>query len=636
MATASMQMSEALSSSLPQVEPDSPNQSHSNGLFVHKNGALIRSSSPTGSVRSAFHGSSRRRIVRRSGSFTRLHRSAASEELAFQAESEFLALMELMSGISRRSTSLKEVWTKILSERESYASEMERMYEQFDEYSETIARHEKERHGHNHEHEERKREVSKLRLELSAAVSTSAMYKKKLSERDSEFGRVRDEYAELRDSHKYLREEHEQMKKLSEETQMKLIASENARLHAEGDAKKQHSDFTSLDLKHAELQTTYNELSTKFESTHKELISHRQSVSVYKKEKEEWLYEKGESEDRVRKSHHRTEELKQKIKELTESFEKKKHELSEVIETKRHEVRDVKETLSKIKFEREELQHKSKELRRELDEEHRRKEDAEDRAGSWKLKWEQLDREIASLREEMRVTEIERSELHETITKKVEEYRGLVFEKKQFEKDYHGKCKESEDRHREMLVIQESLRRTELTIKEKNEQIHSLRERIERIERDRTEVRGRCSDLETDLSGVQTSVASLKLDIETITSEREALREKLRETENKYEEMYESVTETQEGNSSFEFEISSLRAMLREAREEREKAITLRMQADRERDEATARFEAKCREMDQLEENLALRYHAHEEGSSGSRTVSRTVSKHYSTVTNSE
>ena len=72
--------------------------------------------------------------------------------------------------------------------------------------------------------------------------------------------------------------------------------------------------------------------------------------------------------------------------------------------------------------------------------------------------------------------------------------------------------------------------------------------------------------------------------------------------------------------------------MLREAREGREEAITLRMTADRERDEATSRYEAKCREMDQLEETISLRYHGHEEKSSGSRTVSKT----YYQVSNSE
>lgn len=74
-----------------------------------------RAPSPTGSARSSF--SSRRHVSRRfsGSSFMRSHRSEVCKELTVQAESEFFALMELMSSISRRSMSLKEVWSKIVS-----------------------------------------------------------------------------------------------------------------------------------------------------------------------------------------------------------------------------------------------------------------------------------------------------------------------------------------------------------------------------------------------------------------------------------------------------------------------------------------------------------------------------------------
>ncbi|CAO2656415.1 Nn.00g052180.m01.CDS01 [Neocucurbitaria sp. VM-36] len=588
----------------------------------HDSGHL-RPSSPTGSVRSSFS-SSRRRVSRHShfsSGFSRSHRSEVSKELSLQAESEFLALMELMSGISRRSSSLKEVWMKIISERESYASEMDRMYEQFEEYTETIERHQRDQHSHTHELEESKKEVTKLRLELSVSVSSSAEFKRKLADRDCELGEARTEIAERKDVYKYLKEEHEETKKTLEETQLKLVASEDACHHAREDSKRHHHDLESLDLKYVELQSTHTELTSKFESTHKEVISLKQSNSVYKKEKHEWLHEKGELEDTVRKCNHRCDELKRKVKELTESFEKKKHELTETIEKKKHELHETKETLSKVKYEKEELYQKVKELRRELEEEHCRWEDAEDRCGKWKLKWEHCDREITSLQEELRVIEIEQTELRETITKKTEEHRRLVIEKKRLEKDYHGKCTESEDRHREILVLQESLRRSETTIKEKTELIHTLHERIERLTRDRDDARTKSSDLEISLSTLQTTLVSLTLDLETTISERESLREKYHECQTRYEEVCESVTEYHEGNSSFEFEISSLRAMLREVREEREKAIQMRIAADRERDEAVGRFEAKCREMDKLEESCAVRVRERVLG--GSRTVSK-------------
>lgn len=87
-----------------------------------------RVASPTGSVRSSF--TSRRRVSRYSSHWSRSshsHHAELSRELTRQAESEFFALMELMTSVSRRSMSLKEVWTKIISERESHCSEMESM-----------------------------------------------------------------------------------------------------------------------------------------------------------------------------------------------------------------------------------------------------------------------------------------------------------------------------------------------------------------------------------------------------------------------------------------------------------------------------------------------------------------------------
>jgi len=229
-----------------------------------------------------------------------------SKELHVQAESEFFALMELMSSMSRRSISLKEVWTKIISERESLCVEMDRMYERFDEFTEIIERTEKEKHSHNHEHEERKKEITKLRLELTAAINSSSEYKKKLSERDTEIGHCRREIAEFKDNYTYLKTEHEEMKKSLEETQLKLVATEEARCRFEDDAKKHHGDLRSLNQRYIELQSSHEELTSKFESTHKEVVQLKHSNSVYKKEKHEWMHEKGELEEENRKCKHLT------------------------------------------------------------------------------------------------------------------------------------------------------------------------------------------------------------------------------------------------------------------------------------------------------------------------------------------
>ncbi|KAF2707458.1 hypothetical protein K504DRAFT_483540 [Pleomassaria siparia CBS 279.74] len=527
----------------------------------HRSSHSLRAASPTGSARSSY--TSRRRVKRNSShysnGFLRSHRSEVSKELQAQAEGEFFALMELMSSMSRRSISLKEVWAKIISERESLCEEMDRMYERFDEFTEIIERKEKEHHSHNHDHEEHDKETTKLRLELSVAINSTSQYKKKLSERDTELGNCRREIAEFKDNYTYLKTEHEDSKRTLEETQLKLMTSEEARCQFEGDAKKHHSDLRSLNARYIELQVSHEDLTSKYESMHKE-----------DKEKHEWLHEKGILEEESRKGKNRNDGLKRKNKELSESHEKKVREVYELEES----VGKVTETVKKIRKEREELEM----------EEHCRWEDAEDRCGKWKLKWEHSEREIFSLREEIRILEISKTELHETMSRKLEEYRLLIIEKERLQEDHHHACARAEENHRQILI----------TIKEKTEIVHTYTERIERLESERDEAHNKCRDLSIELSEHTTLMASLNLELSTLKEQCDILRAKCSEWEGKYEE----------GSSGFEVECQNLRTMLRDAREQREMAISAKSSADSERDQVNAKYEEKCRAIESLKEQL--------------------------------
>lgn len=568
-----------------------------------------RASSPTGSVRSSF--TSHRHVsrgMRRSIGFKRSYsyRSATSRELTTQAESEFHALIELISSVSRKSSSLKEVWTKIMSERESSISEMDQMYEQLEEYSDASERREREQEEHTHELQDRKKEIGKLRLEITVATTAASEYKKKLIERDTELGDAHRQIAAYKDNFKHLKEEYEETKTTFEETCLKLAACEEARRNAEEDARKHHGELRSLKQQFVELKTSHSELTSKYESTQTELVSLKQSNTTLKKEKHEWMHEKGEMEERLKKCNHWNDELKRKLKELTESYEKKVRELH-----------DSQEIISKTKRENEELHQKVKDLRRELEEEHSKWEDAEDRCGKWKLKWENSDQDIVSVREELRLIETEQAKLHEIITKKTEELRRVVVEKERFQEDYHGACKKAEESHRQVLTLQESLRRTESKLKEKIELEHTLNERIEHIECERDEARSKCHDLSVEISEFQKNIVSLRLEIQTVREENKNVSEKY----HKSEAMYLELCEYEEGNNEAEYEITQLRNTIREVREQKEKAIDMRKSADRERDEALVKYDEKCREVERLELASSQQFHLH--GRAGGRTTSQ-------------
>jgi chromosome segregation ATPase len=584
--------------------------------YASQDHTRARAASPTGSVRSSF--GSRRLITRSSrwsGGFSRSHRSEMSKELTTQAESEFFALMELMSSLTRRSGSLKEVWMKMMAEREESALELDRMAERFEEYTETIERKEREQQGHHHDHEEQKRDLVRIRLELQAAVSGTADMKRKLAEKDHELVEARREVIEFKDNFKYLKEEHETTKTSLHETHLNLVASQEACRHAEDDAKKHHGELRGLRQRYAELESTHTEIVGRHDSLHKEVLSLKQLSTVLKKEKQDWLHEKGELEERMRKYGHREEELERKLIEVTESWEKKKLE-----------VREMTETLTKIRYEREELHKEIADLKRQLEEIHRKWDTTEGESRRWKLKWEQSESELSTVREEIRIIQIELVESRDFISKKTEEIRRLIVEKENIEEDYHSRTKEVAEHQRQIVLLQESLRRTETIVKEKVETIHTLHERVERIESERNDAHNKRDDLHNELVQLRNTMVSLNLQIETITADREGLREKLQETEARYEEMYE--TEFQEGGNDFEYEITNLRSMLREAREQKEKAIAMRSAADHERDESIARYEAKCREMEKLEETYASMMHA-----SGKSSGGRTIKRFFSTST---
>ncbi|WYZ37989.1 hypothetical protein EsH8_II_001495 [Colletotrichum jinshuiense] len=573
---------------------------------------MSRPDSPTGSIRSSY--TTRRRMSRESwsgGGFQRHHRSEVSKELTAQAEGEFFALTEIMANMSRRSLSLKEVWNKIKEERDSCYSEIEWMSERFDEMTETIERKDREHGHHNHEHEERKQELVKIRLELTAALNSATDFKKRVVERDNECRTLRHEIAETRDSLTYTRKEHEETKKTSEQTRLALIATEAARFELEDKCGKLRGERDSLDLKYTELQSRYSELGSKFESTHKELVQVKQTNMTLKKEKHEWLHNEGELEEKLRKSEHKHDELRRKFKELEELYEKKKHEF-----------KDVQETMTRVKHEKEEIEQIVERLKREVEEEHGRWQEAEDRCGKWKLKWEHSEREIVSVREELSRIEITQTELQEVISKKTEELHLLIIEKKRIQEEGDRASSRADENHRQLLLVQETLSHTESMLRKTEEEMHSKTERIERLELDYTVARDQVKDLEIEIENHRSSVATLRLEIGTLTGQCGALKEKCHDWERKYEDVYESVTEYEEGSSGYEFELSSLRTMLRETREQKELAITARNTADRERDEAIGRFEEKCREMERLEERMSAQLHE-QSHRSGTRTVTR-------------
>ncbi|KAI8279575.1 hypothetical protein K4K60_005455 [Colletotrichum sp. SAR11_57] len=603
------------------------------------NGVLSRDASPTGSTRSFANGHSHssRRILSRTrtsswGSYQKQYSSEVAKELTAQAEGEFFALTELMANMSRRSTSLREVWSKIIAERESCYAEMDRMHQRIEEFAEIIEIKERE-HSHNHhEHEERQKQILKFNIDLKAAVNSTAEFKTKLAERDTECRHLLHEITQVKDTLSHVRREHEETKKTVETTRHTLISTESSRAELEDRCGKLRGDRDALDLKYTELLSRYEELTTKHDTHHKELVHSKQLNSVLKKEKHDWLHRESELEERLRKHEHRHEEIRRKNKELEDRLEKKQLEIKEFQEV----ITRAEQRVTKVRHEKTELEQHIEKLKRDIIKEHSCWEEAEDRSSKWKLKWEHSEREIVSLREDVSRVEIIQTELRETITKKIEEIRVLQLEKKRVEEESGRHSGRADDIHRQLVIVQETLSHTESTLSKTQEEIHSKTERIERLQLEFNTAKTKIKDYEIEIKSHKSLAATLQVEVESLTTECGSLKQKCRDWEGRYEDVCESVTEYEDGGSGYEFEISSMRTMLRESREQKEKAISARNNADRERDEAIARYEEKCREMERLEERMRTQLHEQERRrSSSGRTVVRHFSKSGNGMTSS-
>ncbi|KAJ4357028.1 hypothetical protein N0V95_002834 [Ascochyta clinopodiicola] len=539
-----------------------------------------------------------------------------SRELTSQAEGKFFALMDLMSTASREASSLKESWARIVSERESLFKEKEELLSKVDEVTETLERTQSEHHHHGHEHGERKRQVEKLLLELSVAVTTIQEHKKKIADRDHELERTRTEIRELRTTTASSYNEHERLKSELEAIYIKFKAVEEDRDHAKDDSHRHHGELRNLIREHTDLKSRYNESHSKFELSRKEVLSLNDRIKIYELERDEHLHEKDRLQEDLKRAKHRAEESSRELYELTERHERTQRDLTKL----RDSVRVAEE-------ERDEYSLTIENLRRDIKTKVTGWEESEERCADITLKYEHLKREVISVKEKLRDVETREIDIKESLDRSREDHRLVVIERDQLKEDLHDQRNKDADRHRQIAMLEESLRRAEQTISDIRAEIHTVTEHNKVLIREGDDGRTKHGHLHSELSELKEKLLIFQAEVRTLTDARDRHRKELDDWRHKYEETVETITESHDDSQELEFEIESLRTLLREAREQKERAISARHTADRERDEYVAKYEEKCREMERFEESASAHYHSHSKVDGGSsRSFTRTVS----------
>lgn len=553
---------------------------------------------------------------RRSTSFISAHRHKMSSELTAQAETKFFALMELMANASREASSLKEFWSRIISEREAFAQEREELLEQVTEISQELEQRSNERQRNTIDAAERRRHVEKLLAELTIAVSNVATQKKLVADRDLELEKMHRELHDLRDTHTRGRSDIDRIRKELELIQLTLKTAEGDRDGFRLEADTHKKDLQRIIRERTELSSKLTDITSRHDLSRKEVLTLTDRIKLYETERDEQIHETERLKEDARKARLRAEDAAKEVLEITEKLERTSREITK-----------FKETIRITEVERDEYAHTLEHLRREVKTIGTARDEAEEKHSDIVLKYEHVKREVLSLKEKLRNIELESKDHYDNLERSRESYRLIVIERDEIKDDIAGAHRRTEDAQRQVTHLTESLRKAESSLTEYRSEVQTLTDRIRHIETERDTHHSKIGPLHNEISQLKESIVVLKAEIGTITDHRDRLRGDLDRTRREFQEVTEEITSYGDDSHELEFEIESLRTMLRESREQKERAISARNTADRERDEAISKYEEKCRELERFEESAASHYHSHSRGegrSMGSRIVSRT------------
>ena len=554
-----------------------------------------------------------------SSSFMSAHRQKMSAELTAQAEAKFLALMDLMANASREASSLRESWSRIVSEREAFNAEREELLEQITEVSEELEQTSTQRHQHGDELGQKKKQVETLLSELSIAVASVTTEKKRLAERDLELQRTHDELHLVQESSSRTKIDYERVRSELETLALTLATAQADRDGAKEEAARHKKEIHKIVREKLEISGRLTEVTTSYEASRKEMLTLADRLKVYDLEREESLQEIERLKEDVRKAKTRAEESIKELAEVTEKYERT-----------HREVHKLREHVRLIEAERDELTHTIEHKNREIKTITLSRDEAQERYVELTTKFENVKRELLTVKENLRDTELARNEQLEIAERTREHHRLIVIERDEIKDELVDLRRKADDSHRQNALLTGTLRKTEQTLADIRSESLARIERNKRIERERDDWRGKHAVLVTELAQVRETFAVVQTELRTVTDAHAHVRGELERRNEEYEEITETITSTNNESAELEFEIESLRTMLREAREQKERAIAARTAADSERDEFMAKYEEKCREMERFEEQAASYYHAHSSSRSAGEsktTTTRMVSR---------
>ncbi|KAG9602834.1 hypothetical protein KCU77_g3357, partial [Aureobasidium melanogenum] len=592
--------------------------SRSQSMYSNVGGDYSRSASGSSATHRAMRRSassaSRRRTSLASSSF----RSSLSNETIGHAEAKFFAFLEMVANASKEAISLKELWSQMAAERRNFAAEREELREQIEEVTYELETRQQDNHKHDGELVEHKEKVRAISIELTTAINRLAAEKNKLSERDQHIDRLRNELIGQQELQATFRSQIDRLKAEYQSHETLFKAMQDDRDGAREDADRYQRSLQRVTQERTEISARLEEVQTNLDTIRKEALISAERIRKYELDQDEKIHEINRLKEELRKSRSREEESGSELLIISEKFSQSNRDISK-----------LKDTLRTVEAERDELTHIVDVKNREIKSTIARHDEVQTLLLEKTTQLDGLRRELSLFEDRLRSAELERDEKHEALEHSREQHKLVIIARDELQNELITAQGKVDAYKRQINLLTETAQKTEQVIIDSRAEITNLNGTVKGLERERLDWQKKNTTLNDQLVELKGRIVVLQAEIHDATGEREALREELRRSREELEEVTETIT--QDESAEFEFELENMRAMLREAREQKEQAIAARASADRERDEVYSKYEAKCRELERFEEEAASQMRAIAQ-SSGSKSSTTTTTKKSSRV----
>lgn len=387
---------------------------------------------------------------------------------------------------------------------------------------------------------------------------------------------------------------HDKLKFDLDASRTAILDRESERDVARSDADKQRNDARILLRENSELKSKVSELVSALEQSRKENVTLHDRQRTWERERADLLFDM----DRV----------KEELRRMTSYRDEANSELHDAInrgDILQRDLLSVKESIRRVELERDEHVTTVERLRHDNNHKSTRIIEIEALYAEISLKLEQTKREVTDKLERISYLDNDLSTLRSQLETKQEEWRLVIIERDTARDEAETERRKLTDQGRQITSLQDTVHRSESTISELRTENLRITETLREAERERDNARQRHGPLEQEILSIREKLTIAITESENLLNARDRAQKELEDCTYELTEVTETMGSWHDDSEELKTEIESLRTLIRDLRDQKERAISARNSADRERDDCVQRYESKCREFEALQDSHA-------------------------------